>query len=166
MRGQTWHANDRQRRREPVFYLVNAVQGDDGQWRLPLPLDTLLAWAWQRWELEVVHREVKAGFGLGDKQCFNPHAAVTSVQWSAWVYSLLMLAAYRQQGAAAQVKRATAWQRRPRRWTLHTVLDAFRRELTTQPDFSWLRSPFPSMWQKVEAHLLQLLSPSLRAALF
>lgn len=166
VRGQTWNANERKRRREPVFYLVNAVHGDDGQWRLPLPLETLLAWAWQRWELEVVHREVKSGFGLGDKQCFNLQAAVTSVQWSAWVYSLLMLAAYRQQGAAAQVKRPTAWQRHARRWTLQTVLDACRRELTTHPDFSWLRSPFPSMWQKIEAHLLKLTSPSLRATLF
>jgi hypothetical protein len=166
VRGQTWTAGERQRRREPVFYLVNAVPGADGQWRLPLPLKTLLAWAWQRWELEVVHREGKSGFGLGDKQCFNPHAAVTSVQWSAWVYSLLTFTAYRQLGAAAQVKRATAWQRHPRRWTLQTVLDAFRRELTTHPDFSWLRSTSTARWQKIEAHLLSLLSPALRAALF
>lgn len=165
VRGQTWPAADRKRRREPVFYLVNAVWRDD-RWQLPLPLETLLAWAWQRWELEVVHREVKSGFGLGDKQCFNPHAAVASVQWSAWVYSLLTFTAYRQLGAATLVKRPTAWQRHPRRWTLQTVLDAFRRELTTHPDFSWLRSPSTAMWQKIEAHLLALTSPSLRAALF
>ena len=166
VRGQTWQAAQGKRRREPVYYLVNAVQGQDGQWRLPLPLETLLVWAWQRWELEVVHREVKSGFGLGDKQCFNPHAAVTSVQWSAWVYSLLTFTAYRQLGAATLVKRATAWQRHPRRWTLQTVLDAFRRELTTHPDFSWLRSMSTALWQKIEAHLLKLTSPSLRLALF
>lgn len=166
VRGQTWHAAEHKRTREPVFYLVNAVQGEDGQWRLPLPLETLLAWAWQRWELEVVHREVKSGFGLGDKQCFHPHAAVASVQWSAWVYSLLTFTAYRQLGTASLVKRSTAWQHHPRRWTLHTVLDAFRRELTTHPDFSWLRSTSTAMWQKIEAHLLNLTSPALRAALF
>lgn len=166
VRGQTWQRADGKHHRDPVFYLVNAVPGDEGQWQLPLPLETLLAWAWQRWELEVVHREVKSGFGLGDKQCFHPHAAVASVQWSAWVYSLLMLATYRHKGAAAQVKRATAWQRHPRRWTLQTVLDDFRRELTTSPAFSWLRSPSPSIWPKIEAHLLKLLSPSLRTALF
>jgi hypothetical protein len=165
VRGQTWRRAQRQRRRAPVFYLVNAVWRD-GRWQLPLPLETLLAWAWQRWELEVVHREVKSGLGLGDKQCFHPRAAVTSVQWSAWVYSLLTLTAYRQLGAATLVKRSTAWQRHPRRWTLQTVLDAFRRELTTHPDFSWLRSASTSIWQKIEAHLLNLTSPSLRAALF
>jgi len=165
VRGQAWQATERKRRREPVFYLVNAVWRDE-RWQLPLPLETLLAWAWQRWELEVVHREVKSGFGLGDKQCFNPHAAVASVQWSAWVYSLLTLTTYRQLGAATFVKRSTAWQRHPRRWTLQTVLDAFRRELTTHPDFSWLRSASTSMWQKIEAHLLALTSPPFRAALF
>lgn len=166
VRGQAWQTAQRQRKREPVFYLVNAVQTKDGQWGLPLPLETLLAWAWQRWELEVVHREVKSGFGLGDKQCFNPRAAVTSVQWSAWVYSLLTLTTYRQLGSATLVKRSTAWQRHPRRWTIHTVLDAFRRELTTHPDFSWLRSASTSMWQKFEAALLSLTSPSLRLSLF
>lgn len=166
VRGQTWSAAERKRRREPVFYLVNAVQGADGQWGLPLPLDTLLAWAWQRWEVEVVHREVKSGFGLGDKQCFHPHAAVASVQWSAWVYSLLMLTAYRHLGAAAHPKRTAAWQRHPRRWTLQTVLDTYRRELTTHPDFSWLRSASTALWPKIEPVLLNLTSPSLRAALF
>jgi hypothetical protein len=165
VRGQTWHKAEGKRRREPSYYLVNAVWRDD-RWQLPLPLETLLAWAWQRWELEVVHREVKTGFGLGDKQCFNPHAAVASVQWSAWVYSLLTFTAYRRLGTATLVKRSTAWQRRPRRWTLQTVLDAFRRELTTHPDFSWLRSTSTSMWHKIEAHLLNLTSPSLRHALF
>jgi hypothetical protein len=42
---------------------------------------------WPRWELEVAHREGKSGFGIGDKQGWNPRAAVTSVQWSAWLYS-------------------------------------------------------------------------------
>ena len=79
-------------RRGPLPFLVNAVQDTDGQWVLPLPIETLLFWAWQRWELEVCHRELKSNFGLGNKQCFTPHSAVLSVQWSAWVYSLLLLA--------------------------------------------------------------------------
>jgi len=165
VRGQVWSGRGRKPRRDPVFYLVNAVWRA-GRWQLALALNTLLAWAWQRWELEVVHREVKSGFGLGDKQCFNPHAAVTSVQWSAWVYSLLTLTTYRRLGAATLVQRPTAWQRHPRRWTLHTVLDAFRHELTTHPDFSWLRSSSRSIWQKFEAALLDLTSPPLRQTLF
>jgi hypothetical protein len=165
VRGQQWRKAERKQRREPVFYLVNAVYRD-GQWRLPFSLETLLAWAWQRWELEVVHREVKSIFGLGDKQCFHPHAAVTSVQWSAWVYSLLTLTTYRRFGAAAARKPPTAWQRHPRRWTLQTVLDAFRLELMTFPDFSWLRSLSAPTWQKFESHLLALSLSPLREAFF
>ena len=35
-----------------------------GGWALPLSAPELLGWAWQRWEIEVCHRELKAGFGL------------------------------------------------------------------------------------------------------
>ena len=92
VRGQSWKRRGSRGRRKPCFYLVNAVK-QAGQWVLPLPAETLLFWAWQRWALDVAHREGKSGFGLGDKQCWNPQAAVTSVQWSAWLYSLLLLAA-------------------------------------------------------------------------
>jgi hypothetical protein len=85
-------------RRQPLPFLVNAVQNANGEWVLPLPVETLLFWAWQRWELEVCHRELKSNFGLGNKQCFNLYSAVLSVQWSAWVYSLLLLAGYRTWG--------------------------------------------------------------------
>ncbi len=85
-------------RRDPLPFLVNAQQTANGSWQLPLPLDTLLFWAEQRWEIEVCHRERKSNFGLGNKQCFNPHAAVASVQWSARVYALLLLAGYRTFG--------------------------------------------------------------------
>jgi hypothetical protein len=161
VRGQQWLKLGQRKRREPTFYLVNAVWRD-GQWQLPLDLETLLAWAWQRWELEVVHREVKFGFGLGDKQCFHPRSAVTSVQWSAWVYSLLTLTTYNHLGCAAHPKRSAAWQRHSRRWTLQTLLDAFRHELSTHPDFSWLRASSPLTWPKIEAHLLSLCSPPFR----
>lgn len=165
VRGQQWRKAGRGKHRDACFYLVNAVQRA-GQWQLPFPLPTLLAWAWQRWELEVVHREVKSGFGLGDKQCFQPRAAVTSVQWSAWVYSLLMLSHYRLTGAAAAPPRPTAWQRKPRRWTLQTVLERARHELTTALDFSWLRSASVLNWQNIEPHVQQLLHTLTSAALF
>lgn len=151
VRGQSWTRAQRVKRRQPCFYLVNACL-KDGVWQLPLPLETLLAWAWQRWELEVVHREVKSIFGLGDKQCFHPLAAVTSVQWSAWVYALLMLVGYRSY-SLAPVPRLTAWQRHPRRYSLTTLLDHCRLELRTNPDFSCLFSPSPRNWLELEASL-------------
>jgi len=151
VRGQSWTRADRSKRRQPCFYLVNALF-KDGEWQLPIPVETLLAWAWQRWELEVVHREVKSRFGLGDKQCFHPLAAVSSVQWSAWVYALLMLVGYRT-FALAPVSRLTAWQSHPRRYSLITLLDQCRLELSTNPDFSGLLSSSPRNWFVLEALL-------------
>lgn len=86
VRGKVVHGR-RKRRRPPLPFLVNANLTPDGQWQLPLPVEQLLFWSWQRWEVEVAHRELKSNFGLGNKQCWNPRAAVLSVQWSAWVYS-------------------------------------------------------------------------------
>lgn len=51
--------------RNPAFYLISAVQQGD-TWQLRLPIEPLLAWLWQRWELEVAHREMKSGLGVGE----------------------------------------------------------------------------------------------------
>jgi hypothetical protein len=114
----------------------------------------LLTWAWQRWELEVVHREVKSLFGLGDKQCFQPHAAVLSVQWSAWAYALLTLAAFRSFGLPNPPTASSAWYPHPKRWTFSSLLDTLRADLWSHPIFSQVVSPSPKNWQKSEAILL------------
>src|SRR5207253_1415239 len=83
----------------------------------PRPVGTLFFWAWQREELEVAHREVISGFGLGDKQCFNPLAAVASVQWSAWICSVLLLAAYRTWGLTRHPRTTAKWWPGAPRWS-------------------------------------------------
>lgn len=108
-------------RREPLPFLVNAVQNQAGEWVLPLPIETLLFWAWQRWEIEVAHRELKSNFGLGEKQCWHPKAAVLSVQWSAWVYALLLLAGYHTWGLASPSPVPSRWWRGAPRWSLNTL---------------------------------------------
>ncbi|MCZ7547085.1 MAG: hypothetical protein M5R40_27775 [Anaerolineae bacterium] len=125
----------------PLPFLVNAVQDENGAWGLPLPLATLLFWAWQRWELEVCHRELKANFGLGDKQCWNPIAAVASVQWSAWVYALLLLAGYRTWGLSTAPPVPTRWWRGASRWSLNTLWRAFRATVWGDHDFRPLCAP-------------------------
>lgn len=166
VRGQSWEKGSKHKRRNPVFYLVNAFKRD-GRWVLPLSVKTLLTWAWQRWELEVVHREVKSGFGLGDKQAFSPHAAVSSVQWSAWAYANLILAGYRTYGLAGRVERRDAWRKhRPRRWTLMTLLEHCRKELTTLAPFRGLFSPSTHNWLEMEQVLLPHVQPSHPASFF
>jgi hypothetical protein len=152
VRGQEWRRGGKRRRRAACFYLINAVQVE-GVWQLPLAIEVLLAWLWQRWELEVTHRESKSLLGLGDKQCWNRRAAVSSVQWSAWVYGLLMLTGYRVYGLPTPPPSPAAWYRHPKRWTLTSVVQACRTELWEQPDFLPLFAPSADNWQKIEAFL-------------
>lgn len=124
------------RRRQPLPFLVNAAQAANGTWQLPLALETLLFWAWQRWELEVAHRQLKSNFGLGSKQCWQPHAAVASVQWSAWVYALLLLAGYRAWGLQQAYAMPTAWWRGGQRWSFDTLRRHLRAALWQQHQFA------------------------------
>lgn len=156
--------DNRRTRREPLPFLVNAVRDAAGAWQLPLPLETLLFWAWQRWELEVAHRELKAGFGLGDKQCFNPHAAVASVQWSAWVYAVLLLAGYRTFGLIRGPTAPTRWWRGAPRWSFNTLWRAYRSALWQQTDFHALCTPSPADWGEKAVLLQALRHASLAAA--
>jgi hypothetical protein len=148
-------------RRLPLPFLVNAVQSPDRSWGLPLPLETLLFWAWQRWEIEVAHRELKSTFGLGHKQCWNPHAAVLSVQWSAWVYALLLLAGYRTWGLSPGPQVPTRWWHGSGRWSLNTLWRAYRAAFWGPHHFQPLDPRLPADWLENDA-----LVPALRHAAF
>lgn len=150
-------------RRIPLPFLVNAIQDDNGQWLLPFPIEILLFWAWQRWELEICHRELKSNFGLGNKQSWNPHAAVLSVQWSAWVYSILLLAGYRTWGLANAPDVPTRWWRGSQRWSLNTLWRAYRAALWGQHEFHPLFTPTTTNWGEKE-QLLQALRNSILAS--
>jgi hypothetical protein len=128
--------------RKPSFYLVSAVQ-INSQWQLPLPVETLLAWLWQRWELEVAHREMKSGFGVGKKQCWNPCSTIASVQWGVWVYALLLLSAYRAWGLLNAPPIPTRWWRDAQRWLFNTLWRQYRSAFwgTTQFQALWTRTP-------------------------
>ncbi len=143
VRGQSWKRRGSRGRRKPCFYLVNAAWRE-GQWALPLDAETFLFWAWQRWELEIAHRESKSGFGLGDKQCWNPLSAVVSVQWSAWLYSLLLLAAYRSWGLTHHPKTTSAWWSGAQRWSFNYLWRALHLDCLQTPDFLPLLSLFPT----------------------
>ncbi len=142
--------------RKPLPFLVNAVPHASGTYALPWPVETLLFWAWQRWEVEVAHRELKSNFGLGEKQCWHPLAAIRSVQWAAWVYAVLLLAGYRAWGLTRAPNVPTRWWRGSRRWSLNTLWRGFRAamwgshrftplehgSLVTEGDFRWLEPAF------------------------
>lgn len=149
--GQVYSKRGRRKHRQAAFYLVNALQNEAGEWVLPLPIETLLFWAWQRWEIEVCHRELKSNFGLGHKQCWNPQAAVRSVQWSAWVYSLLLLAGYRTWGLCGAPDVPTRWWRGSGRWSLNTLWRAYRAALWGSHEFRPLYRVTPDNMARNEA---------------
>lgn len=148
-------------RRPPLPFLVNAQPTVSGAWSLPLPVDQLLFWAWQRWEVEVAHRELKSNFGLGNKQCWNPVAAVTSVQWSAWVYALLLLAGYRTWGLTGAPPVPTRWWRGSGRWSLNTLWRGYRAALWGRHQFKPIN---PGSW--LTRGDLTWITPALRQAAF
>src|SRR5215217_9105340 len=75
----------RRKQRDTSFFLV-AATWDGQRWVLSFPPSELLGHMWQRWEVEVVHRECKSGFGLGEIQCWSLEAAILAVQWQAWAH--------------------------------------------------------------------------------
>lgn len=123
------------RQRDPSFLLVTAIQDKEG-WVLPFPAEELLSWMWQRWEIEVSHREMKTGFGLGEAQCWSKNAAVLAVQWQAWAYAVLMLAGYRAWGLGrGPIRPPGQWWNGSGRWSLSTLWRGYRAELWGSEEF-------------------------------
>jgi hypothetical protein len=147
VRGIDRKVRGRRVKREPTFYLVSALQ-EKGKWVLPFSAEFLLTWAWQRWELEVQHREIKSGFGLGEKQCWNRLSAVTSVQWSAWVYAILVLAGYRTWGLLGGPASPGRWWRGSKRWSISTLWRGYRAVLWNTPDFRAVWTKTGDNWVK------------------
>jgi hypothetical protein len=142
----------RHKRRDPSFWLVSARQQADGAWQLPYPATDLLAWAWQRWEIEVAHREQKTGFGVGEPQCWGPRSAVTAVQLAGWIYGVTVLAGLLTWGQGrAPTAPATRWWHGSGRWSLGQLWTALRGEVWDAGDFRpvWSRSG-SNWWEMVD----------------
>ena len=164
--GQARPKGSRRQRYAPCYYLVSAVQDAQGRWRLPLTIDQLLPWLWQRWELEVAHRNMKSILGLGEKQCWNSSSTYVSVQWSAWVYGLLNMAGHLAWGLNSPKQPPGRWRKTAHRWSFNTLLRGFRAELWQTAEFqaSCVRSL--GNWPKKEslvAHMHNAILASARA---
>jgi hypothetical protein len=168
VKGQTWSKRRRgqpptRKQRQPAFYLVNAAWRA-GHWQLPLPAVALLSWAWQRWELEVAHRELKSGLGLGEKQCWNRTSAEVSAAWTGWVYGLLVLAGYAAWGLGGGPAHPTRWWTGAARWSLTTLWRSLRLSFWGTAEFRALWSPTGDDWPTTEAWLAGQLNAVLGAA--
>lgn len=145
VKGIKRRVNGKVREREPVFLLVNAAEVG-GRWVLPLPVEELMAWAWQRWELEVTHRACKAEFGVGEVQCWGERSALRAVQVQVWAVSLLLLAGYRTWGLGPGTIRSPGrWWRGSGRWSFGRLWQGFRQEV-------WGEVEFRRIWLGTEAN--------------
>jgi hypothetical protein len=156
--GQTYLKGKKRRRRkqrQPAAYLINA-RWQDGQWVFPLAPALLLTWLWQRWEMEVAHREMKSSLGVGEQQCWNARSTIVSVQWSVWVYAVLILAGYRTWQLAPGPAPVGRWSPPPKRWSFNTLWRAYRAELWMRPDFRAIWTPTTGNWPDTEAYLAAL----------
>jgi len=155
------------RRRRPAYFLVNAAPDGAGGWALPLPAADLVGWAWQRWEVEVCHRELKSGFGVGQAQCWSARATVRAVQVQAWAYACCVLAGYRAWGYDRHPRPAQGrWWPGAARWSLGTLWRAYQRAFA-QAGLPHPRRAAPrGTWPEAEAwlHRLDALLPDARAA--
>ena len=143
--GQTYRKGRRIKQRRPAAYLVSA-QWQNGQWVLPLAPALLLAWLRQRWEMEVAHREMKSSLGVGEQQCWSARSAILSVQWSVWVYAILVLAGYRTWHLSPAPAPAARWSHRPHRWSFNTLWRTYRAELWNLPPYQASWTPTMANW--------------------
>lgn len=141
--------NGRLVRRDPTYWLVSTVRRE-GRWVLPFPAEQLLAYAWQRWEIEVTHRELKTDFGLGESQAWNPTATILSLQWRGWVWSVAVLAGYRVWGMTRGPLRSLGrWWRASRRWSFGQLWQGYRQELWGLPEFHPRWTASPTTWTEI-----------------
>ncbi len=154
VKGVNRQAGKRHRRqRDPSFFLISAIYRD-GRWVLPFPGAELLGWTWQRWEVEIVHRECKSGFGLGEIQCWSKEAAILAVQWQAWAYGVLVLAGYRAWGLGkGPIRPPGRWWNGSGRWSLNTLWRGYRAEMWGSEEFRPAFTPTGDGWSEKEGLL-------------
>lgn len=141
--------------RKAAFWLVSAVlDQSSAEWRLPYPPEELLSWAWQRWEVEVCHREMKSGFGVGEAQCWGPHSAILSVRWRAFSYGVLVLAGFRVWGLGrGPIRPPGRWWGGSGRWSLGTLWRGYRSEMWGSGEFRSIFARTRGGWPKKEGLL-------------
>lgn len=155
VRGRDVKRGKRRVRRELAFFLVSA-RWDGERWVLPYDVETLLMWAWQRWEVEVAHREVKSGLGLGEKQCWHPRGTIAAVQWSAWVYGVIVLAGYRTWGIGSGPPPLGGWQRGVQRWSIRRLWRALRAAMWELPELRAVYLGIPNNWPQKSDYIAGL----------
>lgn len=152
-------------RRDPACWLVSAVRDRQMGWRLPWSAEQLLGLAWQRWEIEVAHRELKTTFGLGEPQSWSGHGSVLTAQWTAWMYAVCVLAGIRAWGLGrGPVAPPGRWWRGSGRWSFARLWQGYRQELWDTADFTPVWSISLDSWGEMAGWLAARTNATLAAS--
>lgn len=145
------------KRRNPAFFVVTARRKrrkageQEEKSELPFEEGLLLSLAWQRWEIEVAHRELKSVFGLGEAQCWNARSVVMVMRWRAWLYAVMVLAGMRAWGLGrGPIRPPGRWWGGSGRWSLGTLWRGYRSEMWGVEEFREVLTPTGGGWVRKE----------------
>lgn len=113
--------------RQPAYLLTSVLQG---------VTPTLLQIYFDRWQIEVNHREEKDTLGVGQAQLWNPISVPKQPAFAVACYSALLLAALQAFGvqrgdAYAQLPK---WRRRAKRPSCLDLVTLLRKEMVEHPE--------------------------------
>jgi hypothetical protein len=113
--------------RQPAYLLTSIVQGF---------LRPLLQIYFDRWQIEVNHREEKDTLGVGQAQLWNPISVPKQPAFVVACYSALLLAALQAFGAKRGPAYAALpkWRRRARRPSCLDLVTLLRKEMVEHPE--------------------------------
>jgi len=108
--------------REPACYLSTDTTG---------PLEVLAQAAFDRWQIEVNHREEKDTLGVGDAQVRSPRSVERHPAFQVAIYSLIHLAGLLEYGPGRtdDYVPLPKWRRKARRPSLLDLLSLLRKEI-------------------------------------
>ena len=124
--------------RQPAYLLTTDLSS---------PANVLIQAYFDRWQIEVNHREEKTTFGVGQAQVRNPLSVPRQPAFSVALYAMLLLAAlqaYGPQRTSAYLS-LPKWRRNAKRPSCLDIISQLRLEMDRNPDklldFASARSP-------------------------
>jgi hypothetical protein len=116
---------------------------------------TLMQAYFDRWQIEVNHREEKTTFGVGQAQVRNPLSVPRQPAFSVALYAMLLLAALEAYGPerSAAYLPLPKWRRNAKRPSCLDIITQLRLEMERQPDklLDFLNRQFPITYATLRA---------------
>jgi hypothetical protein len=122
--------------RQPAYLLTTDVSG---------PIQPLLQAYFDRWQIEVNHRDEKQLFGVGQAQVWSKESVPRQPAFAAAVYSLLLLAGLETFGPARteDYLPLPSWRKKARRASTLDLISLIRKEINETPNSTFALMEIP-----------------------